>query len=132
MQVVGRRNPKIDLGPVDCSVAMLLCDLELPDSPIVYATDSFCTMTGYTQPEVLGRNCRFLQRQLGKRRSGKAADKLAVRRMRQAVRTHEEVQVSVENYKKSGQRFTNILTIIPLKLGSENHHYAVGFSVEWD
>lgn len=31
------------------------------DNPIVYASEGFYTMTGYSQSEVIGKNCRFLQ-----------------------------------------------------------------------
>lgn len=36
-------------------------DPQLPDNPIVYASDSFIDLTGYERNQVLGRNCRFLQ-----------------------------------------------------------------------
>ena len=32
-----------------------------PDMPIIYVSQEFCKMTGYTEMEILGRNCRFLQ-----------------------------------------------------------------------
>lgn len=31
------------------------------DMPIVYASDGFYALTGYSPEEVLGKNCRFLQ-----------------------------------------------------------------------
>merc|ERR1711937_1017982 len=61
LQLRSRPDPDIDLGAVDCSVSLTLCDLEQPDTPIVYASPSFCELTGYSMNEVLGRNCRFLQ-----------------------------------------------------------------------
>ena len=39
----------------------VLSDPRLPDNPIVFATPGFYKLTGYTQEQVLGRNCRFLQ-----------------------------------------------------------------------
>lgn len=39
----------------------VVTDPSLPDNPIVYATQGFLSLTGYTLPQVLGRNCRFLQ-----------------------------------------------------------------------
>jgi PAS domain-containing protein len=129
-QVIARPNPKVELGPVDCSVALILCDLEMPDNPIVYATDSFCELTGYSQHEILGRNCRFLQTPRGKVPAVSGADKVAKHRMRQAVTAHDEIQLQVTNYKKSGQRFTNILTIIPVAPTALGYRYAVGFQVE--
>ncbi|KEY64000.1 hypothetical protein S7711_07996 [Stachybotrys chartarum IBT 7711] len=134
LQVVSRPNPMIHLGPVDSSVALILCDLELPDHPIVYVSDSFCELTGYTRKEVLGRNCRFLQVPppgLDKRTPAMiAADKVAVHRLRQSVQRQEEVQLQITNYKKDGAAFMNILSIIPVQLGSSGYRYAVGFQVQ--
>ncbi|KAL2161983.1 hypothetical protein VTH06DRAFT_7768 [Thermothelomyces fergusii] len=56
-----RPNPSIRLGPVDSSCAILVSDLTLPDQPVVYASQAFTALTGYSAREVLGRNCRFLQ-----------------------------------------------------------------------
>lgn len=39
----------------------VISDPSIPDCPIVFASDSFCEMTGYDRYEILGRNCRFLQ-----------------------------------------------------------------------
>ena len=36
-------------------------DPQMPDNPIVYASESFIELTGYERRQVLGRNCRFLQ-----------------------------------------------------------------------
>jgi len=38
-----------------------ICDPNLPDCPIVFASDGFLEMSEYDRFEVLGRNCRFLQ-----------------------------------------------------------------------
>lgn len=56
-----RQNPTVELGAVDASCALLMCDLLQPDYPAVYASEAFEALTGYTQQEILGRNCRFLQ-----------------------------------------------------------------------
>ncbi|KAL2208174.1 putative PAS domain protein envoy [Sarocladium strictum] len=134
LQVVSRPRPQIELGPVDCSVALIMCDLQQPDCPIVYASESFCDMTGYAMNEVMGRNCRFLQSPPGKLRNpadaAKAADKVAIHRMRQAVQMRSEVQLEVTNYKKNGRRFTNALSIIPVMPQGSDYRYVVGFQVE--
>jgi hypothetical protein len=36
-------------------------DVRRYDCPIVYASPTFTALTGYELPQVLGRNCRFLQ-----------------------------------------------------------------------
>ena len=87
---------------------------------------------------MLGANCRFLQtppsrlrrasRALGGDSDGEKEG--AVERMRRAVEGNVEVQVEVVNYRKGGERFVNLVTIIPLRVGSERFNYSVGFMCE--
>lgn len=56
-------------------------DPQLPDNPIVYASDNFIELTGYERRQVLGRNCRFLQ--------GPDTDPEAVAKIRKGI---EEVR----------------------------------------
>ncbi|KAF4990330.1 hypothetical protein FDECE_14418 [Fusarium decemcellulare] len=129
--IVGRPNPQINLGPVDCSVALVLCDMLQPDAPIVYVSEPFTELTGYSSAEVKGRNCRFLQNPPGSRRvSKKGSDKAAIHHMRQAVFSGQEIQVSVTNYKKHGQPFKNLLAIIPVPVDSSGNQYCIGFLSE--
>nr|XP_043630091.1 protein TWIN LOV 1 isoform X2 [Erigeron canadensis] len=51
----------ISLGRIKQS--FVLVDPHKTDNPIVYASDAFLDLTGYTRHEVLGRNCRFLSGQ---------------------------------------------------------------------
>ena len=41
---------------------ILLTDSRQSDNPIIYINSGFERITGYTADEVLGRNCRFLQK----------------------------------------------------------------------
>lgn len=41
--------------------AFVLSNPKLYDCPIVLASPAFSALTGYTQEEIIGRNCRFLQ-----------------------------------------------------------------------
>lgn len=36
----------------------VICDPNLPDCPIVFASDGFIELTEYPRHEILGRNCR--------------------------------------------------------------------------
>lgn len=124
---------------MDSSVSLILCDLLQPDTPILYVTEAFSLLTGYSSNEAIGRNCRFLQTPPGKdRRSSsksgsksaeKSADKSSIRRMRHAIRDSEEIQICVTNYRKNGQRFTNMVTIIPVPY-AEGPRYSIGFQSE--
>merc|ERR1712000_74176 len=70
MRVATRPRPEINIGPVDLSCAFVVCDLDKFDLPIVYCSEMFERLTGYTKHEILGRNCRFLQAPDGKVQSG--------------------------------------------------------------
>ncbi|KAF4595574.1 cellulose signaling associated protein ENVOY [Ophiocordyceps camponoti-floridani] len=133
LRIISRPSPQIELGAVDCSVALVVCDLDLPDAPIVYASDSFCDMTGYSTAEVLGRNCRFLQSH-GHNRSRMpvaTSTKVMAQQISSAVEAGREIQVTLPNYKKNGQLFNNFLSIIPVERQA-GHRYAVGFQVQVD
>nr|AML79476.1 putative LOV domain-containing protein [Polypodium amorphum] len=84
----------------------VLTDPRLQDNPIVYASDGFLKMTGYTAEEVLGRNCRFLQ--------GPATSRQTVLEIRDAIREERPCQVSVLNYTKQGKPFWNLFHMAPV------------------
>ena len=45
-----------------CVNGITLSDPDQPDNPIVYANEAFELITGYNREEIVGHNCRFLQR----------------------------------------------------------------------
>lgn len=124
-----RPNPQVNTGPVDAACPLILCDLTQLDKPIIYASEAFTALTGYSGPEVLGRNCRFLQAPPGARTSPRrpsAADMAALKDIRHAVGHNRECQVEITNYRKDGTRFRNYLTIIPVRWNSNEFKYSVG------
>eukprot|EP01138_Halocafeteria_seosinensis_P000056 gb/GECG01000057.1/.p1 GENE.gb/GECG01000057.1/~~gb/GECG01000057.1/.p1 ORF type:complete len:911 (+),score=113.81 gb/GECG01000057.1/:1-2733(+) len=84
----------------------ILTDPTLEGLPIVYASPGFLEMTAYSQEEVLGRNCRFLQ--------GAATDFLTARRIGDAIGNKKEYTVQILNYKKDGTPFWNLLHLAPV------------------
>jgi PAS domain S-box-containing protein len=89
-----------------CVNGVTLSDPDLPDNPIVFANAVFERMTGYTQDEILGRNCRFLQ--------GDDHDQPGIAEIRAALAERRPVEVTLRNYRKDGARFYNRLSIRPL------------------
>ncbi|MGR9046643.1 MAG: PAS domain-containing protein [Gammaproteobacteria bacterium] len=90
----------------ECVNGVTLADPDLEDMPIVYANKAFENMTGYSQQEIIGRNCRFLQ--------GTDRDQEARHQITQAIENNNEVVVTLRNYKKNGELFYNRLKIVPL------------------
>ncbi|KAK8120103.1 vivid PAS protein VVD [Apiospora kogelbergensis] len=133
IRVMTRANPIIELGAIDASCALILCDLQQPDCPVVYANEPFTELTGYSQQEIIGRNCRFLQAPGGKVKKSstrKHIDSDTVKRMRSAVDDNTELALEVVNFKKNGQRFINLLAMIPICWDSAEPRYSVGFQAE--
>jgi len=42
----------------ECINGVTLADPDLEDAPIIYANKAFENLTGYSQKEIIGRNCR--------------------------------------------------------------------------
>lgn len=89
-----------------CINGVTLADPDLEDMPTVYANKAFEKMTGYSQEEIVGRNCRFLQ--------GEDREQEGRYVVRQAIENSEPVEVTIRNYRKDGQMFYNHLMISPL------------------
>ncbi|KAI9773950.1 MAG: blue light receptor [Candelina submexicana] len=133
MRVAARPNPEINIGAVDMSCAFVVCDINQHDMPIVYCSDIFERLTGYTKHEILGRNCRFLQAPDGKVQSGvkrKYVDDASVLYLKNMSAQRKEAQISVINYRKGGQPFMNLLTMIPITWDSNEFRFFVGFQVD--
>jgi PAS domain S-box-containing protein len=89
-----------------CINGITLSDPDQPDNPIVYANEAFELITGYDREEIVGRNCRFLQ--------GDDRDQPEIERIREALREHTAVTVTLRNYRKDGELFHNQFSIRPL------------------
>ncbi|KAM0331515.1 hypothetical protein ACHAQA_003192 [Verticillium albo-atrum] len=129
-RVLERPSPKVELGAIDCSVALVLCDLAQPDCPIVYASEAFSLLTGYSNAEILGRNCRFLQAPGGRvspTSTRRYVDEKTIKKMRKAVERNDEIQVDVQNFRKDGSPFINTLAMIPVTWDTAEYRYSVGF-----
>ena len=139
-RVATRPNPTLKLGPVDLSCSFLIVDVRHFDSPVVYASPGFIALTGYTEREVLGRNCRFLQAPDGnvvKGEDRRFTSHSSVAQMKKAAVADKECQTCLINYKKDGTAFMNLVSIIPLPGGVHNSPdeadqiaYHIGFQID--
>ena len=103
-------------------MAVCLSDPRAKDMPIVFANRAFRELTGYSDDEIFGRNCRFLQ--------GPDTDREAVRRIRTAIEQENVAVVELLNYRKDGTPFWNALHIGPIYDAEGRLLYF--FGSQWD
>jgi diguanylate cyclase (GGDEF)-like protein/PAS domain S-box-containing protein len=98
---------------------VVVVDVAAADHPIVFANVAFERLTGYLLHEILGRNCRFLQRD---DREQPGLDSL-----RAALAGKRQVSVVLRNYRRNGGMFWNHLAITPVPddRGKLTHYVAV-------
>jgi PAS domain S-box-containing protein len=98
-----RRKRAMDEAPAGITIT----DPTQPDNPIIYANEQFRTLTGYSEADVLGRNCRFLQ--------GENTDPEPIAAMRDAIENENRVTVKLRNYRNDGTEFWNRVSIAPVR-----------------
>lgn len=87
-------------------LAMVVTNPRRADNPIEIANEAFCTLTGYPEQEVVGRNCRFL--------AGHESEPFVQAQIRSAIANKRPVLVDILNYRRDGTRFRNGVMIAPL------------------
>lgn len=103
-------------------IASVISNPRLPDNPIIAVNDAFCRLTGYSDDEIVGRNCRFL--------AGPATEPWLTERIRQGTRERKPTLVEILNYKRSGQPFRNAVLVAPVFLPDGELEYFIGTQVE--
>jgi len=86
---------------------VVISDARAPDMPIVFVNAMFERMTGYTRAEVIGRNCRFLQRD--------DSDQPDLTAIRTAIRDKTNGYALLRNYRKDGRQILTELFISPVR-----------------
>ncbi len=105
-----------------CVNGVTLADPDQADLPLVYVNKAFENITGYSQEETLGKNCRFLQ--------GTEREQAEIDQLREAIKNKRPVEVTLRNYRKNGELFFNHLVMTPLFDSNGNLLYFLG--VQYD
>ncbi|MFM0304486.1 EAL domain-containing protein [Paraburkholderia sediminicola] len=105
---------------LDASVNAILITAPSPSGNLIeYVNPAFMRITGYDPAEVIGQDCRVLQR------DDRAQEGVAL--IRQALEANREVSAVMRNYRKDGALFWNQLFIAPVPNaeGVITHHIGV-------
>ncbi len=95
---------------------IVIVDAQHPEFPILYINKAFTQITGYEPHEVLGKNCRFLQK------DDRSQPEIAL--LSKAIRHGSSCRELFRNYRKDGTLFWNDLFITPMY---DNHHKLTHF-----
>ena len=88
------------------AVPISIADPFEDDCPLVFVNQAFLELVGYSEEEVLGRNCRFLQ--------GPGTDPAHRAALRDALARRETISQEILNYRKDGSSFWNELHMAPM------------------
>nr|AML76784.1 putative LOV domain-containing protein [Ophioglossum vulgatum] len=102
--------------------SFVLCDPHLPDTPVVYASNMFLQLTGYSIDEVIGHNCRFLQ--------GPKTDPLAVKQLRESIKSQQDCTVRILNYRKDKSPFWNLLHVGHIRNAGGKVTFCIGVQLD--
>jgi hypothetical protein len=105
-------------------IATVISNPRRPDNPIVAANAAFCALTGYSESEIVGRNCRFL--------AGADTEPWLTERIRQSLRDLRPSLTEILNYRKDGTPFRNAVLIAPLFDPAGELAWFLGSQVEVD
>ncbi|KPM35450.1 hypothetical protein AK830_g11110 [Neonectria ditissima] len=99
-----------------------LSDPAKPGNPMVYLSDEFQDVTGYSRAEVMSRNCRLLQ--------GPQTDRDAIANIRSAIWRGDECSELVLNFRRDGQPFWNLLYLCPLQDAAGKTRFYMGAQID--
>ena len=103
-QVTEERLRLSDHALRSVSQGVLITDL---NQRIISSNSAFEAITGYSEAEILGRSCSFVQ--------GPLTDSLTILAIQAATRCGVEFRGEILNYRKDGCTFWNELTIAPVR-----------------
>lgn len=85
---------------------IVITDPNRPDNPIIYCNPAFAELSGFRIDQIIGRNCRFLQRD--------DREQPEIAEIRKAIDAAKPITTTLRNYRKNGQVFWNELTVSPV------------------
>nr|AML76529.1 putative LOV domain-containing protein [Daenikera sp. BC-2016] len=83
-----------------------ITDPSISGNPIVYVSQGFLKMSGYSKGAVIGQNGRMFQ--------GPATNRRSVMEIREAIREERTIEINLLNYRKDGTPFWMLFHMSPL------------------
>lgn len=102
------------------NIAVILTNVQ---RNILWVNDDFTQITGYTLPEVLGKNP-------GKILQGPDSEMKAIKEIRQGLATEQPFRGEITNYRKNGEAYLCRLVIHPIYDDNQNLTNYIAFEVD--
>ena len=103
-------------------IASIVTNPWIDDNPIIAANRQFEMLTGYSESELIGRNCRIL--------AGPETERSQSAALREAVTTASPLVTELINYRKDGSQFLNAVMVAPVFDNEGELAYFVGSQME--
>jgi PAS domain S-box-containing protein len=94
------------------------------NNPMIACSAEFIELTGYSEDEIIGRNCKFL--------AGPTTEPWLTETIRSGVKRHAPVLVEILNYKRDGTPFRNAVLVAPMFDEDGDLEFFLGSQVELD
>jgi PAS domain S-box-containing protein len=117
-----RKNHPIMDAIQHSPIATVISDPNTADNPLIAVNQAFLEMTGYSEDEVIGRNCRFLR--------GADTETSQTEKLRGAIAAQKPTLAELVNYRKDGSPFRNAVMIAPMFNGDGKLELFVGSQIE--
>lgn len=122
MVVIDRVSERLDALIANSPIASVISDPRQKDNPIIACNAAFIGLTGYSEDEIIGRNCKFL--------AGPAIEPGLTETIRNGVKRHSPVLVEILNYKRDGTPFRNAVLVAPMFDEDGELEFFLGSQVE--
>lgn len=103
----GIPSPASALALAHCSDGVLVADMRTRNQPIIQVNAAFESITGYSEAEAVGRNCRYLH--------GSDCLQPEIEEISAALREGRACAVTLRNYRRDGTMFRNALRLLPFR-----------------
>ena len=114
-----------EISPISISIAS--ATEERRGFPLIYVNEYFKLLSGYDRDEVIGLNCKFLQKnEMNHNIPQTKNDIKNIKKLSQAIKCGKKIKTIILNCKKNGELFKNFICIKPIFDIKGNYVFVIG------